>query len=214
MLALAGCVSLVNGQSGRRTNTTPPPPSIRTEKPVVTERASIPVDTSSIGSESPKMIVKVMAEVAIGMRRKIDTPERIQSWTIERLNDSVLLDVRGLGEGRRSEAMKAAKAETEAYVVFLQLEDGSSSIEITADRPPAGEAWINLTVFTPVTAREKLSRRILLRQTAPKGANLPAMITTCHPGVFGNDFLLLQASIEAAEQVMHAFQIPIPRGCR
>ena len=207
------CVTVVRGQSGRRSSPQPsstPRPAIVPSSATGNVPRSVPaVDYSTATNAPPKLLIKVIADVSPAMRRKLVSPDKMQAWAVDRLHDSVFLDVRNMGQGSRVDAERAAKAETDGYVVFIVLEEPASPGAIATDKG----GWINLTLLTPVTAMEKLSRRIPLAKNAAK-AELLASAAACHPGTAGNDVLLLEASIDAADYVLGSLQIPIPANCR
>lgn len=191
------------GQSGRKisqpaVSSPPAPTQVSTPKPK--------------GPVKPEFILKVIADIPQTLYQDFPKPEWMQPWTIERLKDSALLETHSGGVANRRDAIQSAKSETEAYVVLLQLDDDTFSKNVGTKRPAAGEVWITVTVFAPQTGKMKYSRRIVLNQDMK--SNSPIRIAkSCHPGIFGNDLLLLQASIEAAEFVMNSFGVPVPPDC-
>lgn len=199
LLAAAVCA-----QSGRRAPQTP------TAQPAP---EPVPADAPKIRAPvKPLFFLRVISDIPMELYRAFPKPEWMRSWTVERLRDSLLLDTTDGGLGNRTEAIRTAKNETDVYVVLLQLQMDSFSRLPPNVSVKSGEVWIDVTVYFPKTGKVKYSRRVRLnedrRVTGPIGIG-----TTCHRGVYGNDFILLQASLETAEAVMYSFNLPIPRDC-
>lgn len=128
------------------------------------------------------------------------------------MRDSSLLNVRDGGFENRRDAIKKAEKETDTYVVLLQLESSPGGIE--AAKPAAGQVSINLSILSPGTGKMKYNRRLTLNEALRDPKIPPPIVRRCYPGIIGNDALLLEATIKAAEYVMSSFGIPIPPGCQ
>lgn len=162
----------------------------------------------------PDFNVRVAIEITHRASFVFPMPERMRAWFMERLEKTPLLDVRGAIDANRRDAIDLAEKETDTYVVWLQLEDGDPMGRSRPHTlPEAGQVWINLSIFSPVTGKTKFSRKIVLNQNT-SGGGTSKVIRSCYGGVYGNDYLLLEASLVAAETVMTAFNIPIPPDCK
>ncbi len=163
---------------------------------------------------TPEFIVKVIANIWQDSYYAFPFPEKMHPWVLERLRKTSLLDVRNGGKATRPDAIKQAKAETEIYIVLLELDDDPMGRPDIAGRPAAGQSWISVSIYLPSTGKLKASKRIILNEELRRNTNVPPpIVRACHPGIYGNDALLLEASIKAAEYVMSSFNIPIPPGC-
>ncbi len=191
------------GQSGRK-------PPKATPQPVVIPTPE--VTSTPLPRPTPEFTTRVVFEATADVNFTFTMPEKMQAWAVDRLRDTTLLTVIDGGSANRKEAAVAAKADDKTYVVHLQLEDFPFSRNRPNNRPSAGETWINITIFSPRTGQQKLSRRVMLSEMQTRG-RLPGSSNLCEQAVYGNDLLLMRASIEAAEIVMNSFNIPIPRGC-
>ncbi len=122
----------------------------------------------------------------------------------ERLDDpeSVKVEVaqRDMGRGQ---AIDRAKAEKEAYVVWMQIRPDMTGVDNGPGANPTNTIWIEYSVFAPATAklvtsgqtyRGNRNRSILRRRTAD---------------IYG-DPGLNQAAREAAERILSAFKIYLP----
>lgn len=192
----------VAGQSGRNIPKQTQPVVVSTPEPTSTARPR----------PTPLISVKVVADIQPNAYFAFPKPENMHRWALDRLRNTPLLTVVDGGFARRHDAIKQAEKETEAYVVLLQLEDDPFGRPDIAGRPAAGQVWIYLSVLSPQTGKAKHTKRITLNKQLRRGMH-PSILHSCHTGIFGNDYLLLEASLEAAEYVMSSFGIPIPSDC-
>jgi len=156
--------------------------------------------------------IRVVSDIQPSAHFAFPKPEYMHEWAIDRLRKSSLLTVLDGGFANRRDAINHAKSETEAYVLLLQLQDSPSSPGAAAERPAAGQMWIDLSILIPGSGKAKHTKRITLNEELRQGLP-PSILRTCRTGIFGNDYLLLEASLKAAEHVMSLFNIPIPPDC-
>ena len=194
----------MNAQAGRKVPkvSSPPPVPAPTPEPIIATKPP----------PKPDFTLKVIADIQQTAFYAFPRPENMQTWVVERLRKSSLLDVRDGGKANRRDAINQAKSEAEAYVVLLQLEDDDFGRPDIAGRVRAGQVWINVSVLSPVTGKMKHSRKIVLNEEL-RSTTLPTVIRPCHAGVYGNDYYLLEASMKAAEYLMLAFNIPVAPAC-
>lgn len=202
IIALAGVSSLA--QSGRSIPKRPQTVAVPTPEPTPLVRPK----------PKPDFNVKVVIEITHSVSFIFPMPERMQTWFMERLEQTPLLDVRGAIDANRRDAINLAEKETDTHVIWLQLENDPFGAPNPVSQPASGQVWINLSIFSPVTGKTKFSRKIVLNQNTSGGVGTSKVIRSCHGGVYGNDYLLLEASLVAAESVMMAFNIPIPPDCK
>jgi hypothetical protein len=193
----------ITAQSGRRLPKGSPPVAVPTPTPEQIRQPKPP--------PKPDFTVKVFSNIDSASSYTLPSPERMHSWAVERLRRTSLLDVRDAGSANRRDAIKQAKAETEIYVVLLDLHVDPFA---AYGRASARSMWIDLTAYYPVTGKIKFSRTLALGQNSTRMPGSTNVMRACFPGVYGNDLLLLEASIEAADNVMNTFNVPLPPLCR
>lgn len=196
------------GQSGRKQPKKVESPSAPVYVPPPTPAAE------NKPKPKPDFAVKVVTEITSGASFIFPMPERMQTWFMDRIGRTPLLDVRGAVKGNRRDAIDLAKKDTDLYVVWLQLEDDAFGRSNPTTRPAAGQVWINVSIFSPVTGKAKYSRRVVLNENSARGTVPTTMRRSCYGDVYGsNDYLLLEASVYAADYVMSTFNIPLPPDC-
>ncbi len=192
----------VAGQSGRRLPKGSPPVATSAPEPE-------PVIVSKPPPE-PQFTFKVMSDISQGGAQTFMMPTRMHTWVVDRFRRSVLLAVRDGGSTGRSSAIKQAKAETEAFVVLLELNsDPFGQMRSTS----AAESSVVVTVYHPVSGKVKFSRMMTVGQTSSRRPGSSTVLQSCFPGVYRNDLLLLETSIAAADMVLNSFNIPLPPVC-
>ena len=138
----------------------------------------------------------------------------MQTWTVDRLKKSPILDVTLGAPANRHDAVQLARAETEAFIVWLQLEENPlGQAENVGRRPASGEVWINFSLLSPRTGKTKYSGRVFLNQPSARGVESGRVVHACYPNVRGDDYLLLQASLEVAARIMDSLEVPLPPVC-
>lgn len=156
---------------------------------------------------TPLYTVRVISDIQQDAYLAFPKPEYMHTWVIERLKKSPMFNVLDGGFENRRDAINKAKEETDAYVVLLQLEIPVGGV--AAAGPAAGVVRISLSVLSPGSGKTKYSKWLALNETRQE---VPPL-NTCHTGIFGNDYWLLEASIRAADHVMNSFNITIPPDC-
>jgi len=173
-------------------------------KPPPASPAPTTAPTPAAKRPTPLYTVKVISDIQPDAYFGFPKPEYMHTWAIERLKKSPVLDVIDGGLENRRDAINKAKEETEVYVVLLQLEPLPGLVPTGARA--AGMVRIFLSVLSPRTGKAKYTKWIALNEMRKENPPL----NTCHTGVFGNDYWLLEASIRAADHVMSSFNLTIP----
>ena len=177
-------------QSGRRTKTTPPA--------TVPAPEESPTPTKAV--EKPKPALTLI----VGMQREdfgsnmTDLGVILQA-VCDRLDDNGAIQVEQVRRNiNRGDAISRAKAEKEAYVVFLEIETEST----TAVAVRVTEIALQYSVFSPLTAKLKAFGR-----TYPQGGRSKGVVV--NPGRTGvySDYQLQQAGRHAAEKILKAFDL-------
>src|SRR5882724_5727290 len=129
-------------QAGRHVPKPSPAPStpLPTPGPSVTPKAAV----------KPEFTLKVMSDITMNTFMDFLAPERMPTWVVDRLRKASLLDVSTGAPVNRAEAVKLARAETQAFVVWLQLAEDQLAGN-PGNRAGSREVWINYYVFAPVS---------------------------------------------------------------
>ena len=193
---------MLTAQSGRRLPKGSPPIVTPTPTPESVEQSK--------PSPKPDFILKVFSDIELGSTFGFPMPERMHRWAVERLKKTPLLDVRDAGMVNRRDAINQAKAETEAFVVLLELE-ADPFVQYGTNAVRAMQ--MHLTVYHPATAKVKFKRTLALGQNSTRLPGSKTVLQSCNLGIYDNELLLLEASVEAADSVMSTFNVPLPPLC-
>jgi hypothetical protein len=127
----------------------------------------------------------------------------------EQLDRSSVVKVARGGRATRKEARDRAKAEKEAFVVLVELEEESAGVSVRAgSRPEDRMLSIKTYVYTPATGDLKFTDRFVARpyssRTSVGGVRVPT------PSRYPADAQLEQAGRDAAQRLLTRFQITLP----
>jgi hypothetical protein len=142
----------------------------------------------------------------------------LQGAVVQRLRDSKSLKL-GVEESMtRGEANKRAKAETEAYILWLELKSDRMDFDPTGMRNAHTEdLYIQYVVLEPKTGKVKTQGNVQLRPTSSGrigGIGIGRSLPRCYPQpAYSVEFAVIEAGIEAAERVFHAFSLGKPPLC-
>jgi hypothetical protein len=125
---------------------------------------------------------------------------------VRRLADSIDVIPNAIGRGMdRVEAVRRARAEKEAYVVWLQVE---SDVVDSAKQQKNGpdELYVRYTIFEPVTGKMRQSGRThqQIYKTGRGGVS-----TSDRNSPVYSEYALKQSAREAAERILEAFEIKV-----
>lgn len=196
---ILSCASTNLAQSGRRVRKSTSPP--------VTNPEPTPEPTPTTSSQTPKPRLTFL----VGLNRYtgfVNIPfyayEGVLRSVAERLADAPSVHVGGAqSEMNRSEAIQKAKAEKEAYVVFLELRVDS----MTGDSRNGGtndDLSIEYWVFAPTTAKVATSGGTYTRSQRSR-----VLIPGRTSSVYGDRYLN-QAAQEAADRILAHFRLHAP----
>ena len=110
----------------------------------------------------------------------------------------------------RGEAVKLAKSQPEAYVVWLQIDSDSFDTNRTPSLSP-DSLFIRYTIFTPVTGKIKASGRTYKQIYSTGKGGVLGRIPSSRGGDIYSEYALKEAAREAAEQILDVFKINIPK---
>ena len=181
-------VTLAGAQSGRKSPKSAPLPPV----PMPTPETTAPV---------PKEKAKPALTVVVGLDRMnyygmVDEDAALRAL-VDRLNDHAGVEVAATRRNMtRSDALRAAKAEKEAYVIY---------VEIDVDQMD-GDLRLSYWVYSPQTAKIKTSGRTYPQMYRNRGVILNPRST-----VYGNR-QIEEAARDVAERILRAFQLHLPSG--
>jgi hypothetical protein len=198
-IVFAGC-SLIQAQSGRRSTSAPTTttPSVSGPKPVERAPEKPPKIHLLVGIENRNPLTNIPYYLA----------DTVLDNCVRRLADSADIIPHPIGRGLdRVDAVRRAKAEKEAYVVWLQIEsDALDSGKQQKNGPD--ELYVRYTIFEPGTNKIKQSGRThqQIYKTGRGGVSAP---TSSRNGAIYSEYALKQAAREAAERILAAFEIRV-----
>jgi len=193
---VAFCAGTLTAQSGRRvpkSKSAPPP-----------EPQSVPAETKPAEKPRPALsfIIGIYRDSGFG-NIPLYFSDSVLRACADRLDDypSVEVDV-AHRDVNRGEAVKRAKAEKEAYVVWMQLRADSMNANRGSN---LSEVFIEYVVFTPTTAKVATSGRTY--QQAFRSGGVIGLPRTSDAT---SEYSLKQAAREAAERILAAMKNHIP----
>jgi len=199
LAVLIASTAVVAAQSGRRSGTKSSPP------------APPPVASPTEGPAKPKTPARIQLLVAIDTPTGFDgVPFRSQDIVLEacmrRLAESNDVTVTpALQPMTRSEGLKAAKAETVRYVVWLQVRneraDYSADISTQSD-----QFYVTFMIYEPGTAKLKGSGRA--QYGTGKVGNVGVSGPSARRAVY-SDYEIKETARQAADKILDAFHIKI-----
>jgi len=186
-------------QSGRKVRTSTPAP------------VSVPEPTPTPTPAAPSVKPKPRLTFLVGLDRydgfaniPLYAYEGVLRNLTDRLADSPSVRVGAAqSDMGRSDAIQKAKAETEAYVVWIQLRDDSMNRD-SRNSGSLDNLVIEYTVLAPTTAKQTTSGRTYTQSQRNRGIFNPKT-----SGIYGDRYLN-QAAQEAADRILAHFQIHAP----
>jgi hypothetical protein len=187
----------VDGQSGRRSsNGQTTAPSVSGPKTVEKTMVKAPRIQLLVSVEDRNQLVSVPYYLS----------DTVLDNCVRRLNDAAEINATIARRSMtRAEAIVRAKAQKEAYVIFLQIESDITPSAKQAKNGP-DELYVRYTIFEPATARIKQWGRThqQIYKTGQGGVSTSAKNSAVY-----SEYALKQAAKEAAERVLEAFEIKI-----
>jgi hypothetical protein len=175
----------------------------RTAKPKVAPVSTPEPSPAPTPTASAKPAEKPALRLIVGMDRyRGFVFHDIQNACADRLDDNrsvqVIIDRNGMTRG---DAIRRARAETDGYVVWLDLRTDSMS----GDLDSGGNYVLEYSVFAPETAKLATSGR-----TYPQAfRNRSVILNPRTSGIYG-DYQLQQAARQAADRILSALKHPLP----
>lgn len=211
LLMLSAFAGAGYGQAGRRVQ--PPkndPPVPKAAEPAAVVKKEQPEAASIsllVGSYTQPMRLLPMA-----------AEDLLQGAVVQRLRDSKSLKL-GVEESMtRGEANRRAKTETEAYILWLELKSNAMDFDPTGRRNARTEdLYIQYVVLEPKTGKVKTQGNVQLRPTSSGrigGIGIGRSLPRCYPQpAYSVEFAVIEAGIETAERIFHAFSLSNPPLC-
>ena len=190
---VAMCALAIVAQSGRRVRKPEP-------APVPTPEAT-PLPTPTVEKEKPAFTFIVgLDKYGDFSRVSLSDYSGVLRSCAQRLNESraVKADVESRDLSRAG-AIQKAKAEKEAYIVWLQLRSNTTSARTGVQDDP-NNVYIEYTVFAPITAKQVTSGN-----TFPDAYRRTPVRIPTSPTV--GDYYLNQAARGAAERILDHFHV-------
>jgi hypothetical protein len=156
------CAQAALAQSGRRhkSSASPPPPP----PPVSVEPKPEPeIDPSAVKTPVPISSVIVMGDLIQSGSSRSNRVDQAVDACVERLKERQVIEAVGSGSRKRAAAMERAKSETDAYVLWLEI---NIDDDVRTDRGVYVERYIssvNYYVFMPQTAEILTKGRVYPR---------------------------------------------------
>ena len=197
---LLAAVLTANAQAGRRINKTPTPQP--TPEPTTPQPTPKPTPEPA---DIPKTKFRIVSDIPLTVFQDFTRPEEITRWVVQRLESSTLVEIKSSVSGTQKKAKEiAVGAPSDEYVIYLQF-NVNSTFSGGGARTEVGDVWIEYAVLLPQTGKNKLRDRVFLRQ-----GSISQSRRVCYPSMRYADYMLLQASIEVAENIMSKFNLPVP----
>lgn len=200
LIALVTCANVLQAQSGRRSTSTSTTttPSVSGPKTMEKTPPKAPKVHLLVGIEDNNPFMNVPYYLS----------DTVLDNCVRRLNDASEINARLVGRGMtRAAAISKAKAQKEAFVVWLQIESDISDSGKQAKNGP-DELYVRYTIFEPATARIKQWGRThqQIYKIGRGGVSTP---TSSKNSPLYSEYALKQSAKEAAERILEAFEIKL-----
>lgn len=191
------CASLAVAQSGRRATPKAAAP-VPTPTPEPTPVAAKPKD-----AKPEFRFIVAIDKTGDFSRISLQAFSGVIRNCADRLNDSrrVAASV-STKDMSRSDAVRQAKAETEAYVVWMQLRPNTFSGQVEINGDPYN-VLVQYTVLAPNTGKQVTSGNTFPQAYRNQRIRVPTSTTD-------GDYYLNQAARGAAERILDHFRLNIP----
>ncbi|HEY6328644.1 MAG TPA: hypothetical protein VI756_04855 [Blastocatellia bacterium] len=193
LLFICLLTATANGQSGRKLPTWSDPQPTPTPTPAEQPKAK----------EKEPLTRLIVTQYLLMVNRSYYTDVAIESC-LARLKASKAATVTHEKDMTRKGAIDRAKQETEAYVVYLEMDsDSSGSMGMGGGNPY--RLFLEYFVYVPGTAKVKASGRVYQQNVNANSG--PVGVPTSG----GADYRLAFVGQEAADRILYSLGLPIPR---
>ena len=192
---VALCTLTIFAQSGRRVRK--PEPAAPVPSPEAT-----PAPTPVAKPTPAFMFIVAMEKFGEVSRVSLYTYSGVLHSCADRLNSSGSVKAEATSSDMsRGDAVRQAKAEKEAYVVWLQLRTTNYGRPSVYDDP--NQVYVQYTVLAPVTAKQVTSGNTYPEAYRNSRGRVPTSTTA-------GDYYLNQAARGAAERILDHFHLRVP----
>ena len=193
---LLSCALAVVAQSGRRVRKSVPaniPTPEATPTPIIPSAKPKPAFTFIVGIDKYGDFSRISLNAYSGVLRSC----------AERLDDSLSVKAEiSTRDLSRADAVRKAKEEKEAYVVWLQLRPNTFTGQTGVYDDPYN-VYVQYSVFAPTTAKQVTSGNTYPEAYRNKRVRVPTSTTN-------GDYYLNQAARGAAERILDHFHLRLP----
>ena len=192
------CASIATAQSGRRATPKAPVP-VPTPTPEPT-----PIPTKPADTEPEFRFIVAIDKTGDFSRVSLYAFSGVINNCADRLNDSRLVKaVVSAQDMSRGDAVRQAKKETEAYIVWIQLRPNTFSGRTEINGDPYN-VDVQYSVLAPITAKQVASGNTFPAAYRNQRVRVPTSTTN-------GDYYLNQAARGAAERILDHFHLTVPR---
>lgn len=172
-LLLVGSASISPAQSGRR-----PPKRPTSPDPLPPKQDEPPIQPSSDQAGKPKIPVKVVWHSSFVASSTIYSRTVLEAC-LDRLSKSGSVTATGSsGEMNRKQASDAAKASSDTYVVWFELEVDHAYDRGGMGNVPPQYLMVRFELYTPTTGKSKTGGNVYQRPQGPGGIPIPGPTST------------------------------------
>jgi len=204
MVSLSGSADAQSGRKTQTRNQTPQPAATPVPEPAPKPEIREPA--------KPEFSFTVVSNIPQSLYMQFPFPEKMPRWVVERLSSSSLLTVKPGESVNRKQAVELAKSSTETFIVLVELnEDVFANPLPGSTKAGNGNVWIDFYVYTPGSAKIKQKGRAFLKPELLRSrGGVLNRDSLCGANLSREDYLLWEASIEAAERILAGFNLPVP----
>lgn len=199
---LLTCALAIMAQSGRRVRkSSSTPVSVPTPE-------TTPTPTAASEKQKPAFTFIVgLDKYGDYSRISLNTYSGVLRSCAGRLDDSRSVEAEiSTNDMSRGDAIRKAKAEKEAYIVWLHLRPNNFTDQSGA-RSNSSNVYIEYSVFAPITGKQVTSGNTYPEAYRNRGIRLPT-------SSINGDYYLNQAARGAAERILDHFHVRVPNTLR
>jgi hypothetical protein len=189
--------SSANAQSGRKIPKTPPKPPETSQPKEPPSEESKPAKPQSNEPQTKLMVVYQLQTIY----NSTYYSDIVAKGCLDRLQKSLSAGVQFGKEMNRKEASDFAKASSEVYVVWFELE--SDSFGATSNRDSLQSLYVNFILYAPQTGKTQTSGHIYQNQRGVLTGRLPQNSVTA-------EYTLRRAGSDLADRILKSLNLPVP----
>ncbi|HEX8473175.1 MAG TPA: hypothetical protein VF666_04025 [Pyrinomonadaceae bacterium] len=209
LLSTAGTTSTTRAQSGRRSPKNPSPLPSPTPAPAPAASSSTDEKPKTGDAKTALHSFVVYEDTNVRVNLPLGTNTVVARGFVERMREAADISVTAGGRSDRGRAREAAKKETTAFVVVVQLDEVEFSRTGQVD---PSNLVVRYFVYEPATGTLKHQGNVYLRpyQSSARvgGMRLPLPGGSRSPMAY--EYILEQAGSDAADRVLGKFNIRLP----